>query len=158
MCPLAVAGLQLRYLLMSSSVKFGHPFKKPRQVAFNRVDIVGLHRDWWANFTALARVRTEWENPAIAGCLEGWGTRPSQGPGCGRKVFPWVVPTLCFGIGRVHRSVVGSFTPRKIMFPLYSTSHFNLSNITCNLHCTVGVCRSKRQWPSVPLIFLVVPG
>ncbi len=33
-------------------------------------------------------------------------------------------------IGRVHRSVVGSLYPCKIMLPLYTTSHFLLSNMT----------------------------
>ena len=33
-------------------------------------------------------------------------------------------------IGRVHRSVVGSFMPVKIIFPLYLTTHFSLSNLT----------------------------
>jgi hypothetical protein len=43
MCPLAVAGLGLRYFMMSFSVKLGHPLRKPLLVAFNRVDILGLH-------------------------------------------------------------------------------------------------------------------
>ena len=33
-------------------------------------------------------------------------------------------------IGRVHRSVAGSFTPVKIIFPLYLTTHFLMSNLT----------------------------
>ena len=33
-------------------------------------------------------------------------------------------------IGRVHRSVAGSFTPVKIIFPLYLTTHFSMSNLT----------------------------
>ena len=33
-------------------------------------------------------------------------------------------------IGRVHRSVAGSFTPVKIIFPLYLTMHFLISNLT----------------------------
>jgi hypothetical protein len=45
MHPLAVAGLQFKYLLINSLLMFGHPFKKPRRVAFNRVEIVGLHKD-----------------------------------------------------------------------------------------------------------------
>jgi len=32
-------------------------------------------------------------------------------------------------IGRVHRSVAGSFMPVKIIFPLYLTTHFLLSNL-----------------------------
>ena len=33
-------------------------------------------------------------------------------------------------IGRVHKSVVGSFMPVKVIFPLYLTTHFSLSNLT----------------------------
>ena len=53
-CPLAVAGLGLRYLHISSLLMFGHPLRKPFLVAFNNVDIYGLHSNWCANFTAFA--------------------------------------------------------------------------------------------------------
>ena len=33
-------------------------------------------------------------------------------------------------IGRVHRSVIGSFMPVKIILPLYLTTHFSMSNLT----------------------------
>ena len=33
-------------------------------------------------------------------------------------------------IGRVHRSVVGSFMPVNIILPLYLTTHFSMSNLT----------------------------
>jgi hypothetical protein len=115
---------------MRSSLRFGHPFKKPRRVAFKSVDIGGLHNDWCANLTALARVRIEWAKQTSAGCSSWWGARPSQGPGRDRRMSPGVVPTLCLGIGNVHRSVEGSLTPRKITFPLNITSHFILSNVT----------------------------
>jgi hypothetical protein len=43
----------------------------------------------------------------------------------------WVVPTLPLaGIGSVHKSVVGSLNPVKIVLPLYLTSHLSLSNVT----------------------------
>ncbi len=45
MWPFAVAGLGLRYFRMSFSVIFGYPLRKPFCVAFNRVEILGLHRD-----------------------------------------------------------------------------------------------------------------
>jgi hypothetical protein len=45
MWPLAVAGLGLRYFALSILVYLGHPLRKPRCVAFNRVDILGLHKD-----------------------------------------------------------------------------------------------------------------
>ncbi len=44
------------------AVKFGHPLRKPLWMALSRVDIRGLHRDWWANFMLLALVRTVWMN------------------------------------------------------------------------------------------------
>ncbi len=111
MCLFAVAGLQFKYLLINSLLMFGHPFKKPCRVAFNRVEIVGLHKDWWANFTALALVLTECVKQAGAGWKGGWGARLSQGPGRGRRDSPGVVPILPIGIGSVHRSVEGSLLP-----------------------------------------------
>jgi hypothetical protein len=43
MRPLDVAGLALRYLLMSFSLRLGHPLRKPCRTALRRVDIFGLH-------------------------------------------------------------------------------------------------------------------
>ena len=51
-------------------------------MALRRDDIGGLHRPWWANFTAFAFVVRAYENPAIYRC----GARPIQGPGRGRAV------------------------------------------------------------------------
>jgi hypothetical protein len=51
-------------------------------MALRRDDIGGLHRPWWANFTAFAFVVSAYENPAIYRC----GARPIQGPGRGRAV------------------------------------------------------------------------
>ena len=43
----------------------------------------------------------------------------------------WVVPTLpLVGIGSIHKSVVGSLKPVKIVLPLYFTSKFELSKVT----------------------------
>jgi hypothetical protein len=64
MCPLAIAGLGFKYLVISSSDRLGHPFKKPFRKAFNREDILGLHIAWCPNLTVLARVRTECVNMA----------------------------------------------------------------------------------------------
>ncbi len=49
--------MALRYLVTPLAVKFGHPLRKPLRMALSRVDIRGLHRDWWANFMLLALVR-----------------------------------------------------------------------------------------------------
>ncbi len=50
MCPLAVAGLGLRYLSINFSLIFRQPVKKPPRVVFSSVEIFGLHNDWCANF------------------------------------------------------------------------------------------------------------
>ena len=106
-CPLAVAGLGLRYLSISSSDMLGHPFKKPRRVALRSVDILGLHNDWWANLTLLARVVIEWAKLAAScGTLSGNG-RCMDGDDCSLD-----------GIGSVHKSVVGSLYPRMITLVL----------------------------------------
>jgi hypothetical protein len=80
MWPFAVAGFGLRYLRMSCSDIFGHPLRKPFRVAFNRVEILELHKDWCANLKVLARVPTKCANIAmlIPGC-----TLDSIGRGCG---------------------------------------------------------------------------
>jgi hypothetical protein len=44
-CPLAVPGLALRYFGMSFLVILGHRLRKPFLVAFNNVEIFGLHKD-----------------------------------------------------------------------------------------------------------------
>jgi hypothetical protein len=49
--------------------RFGHPFKKPCRNAFIRLDIFGLHNDWWENFKELAHVRTECVNIATSTIL-----------------------------------------------------------------------------------------
>ncbi len=90
---------------------------------------------------ALARVRTECMKVAISagygGVLSpngirakgGCGAQAKQGPAHGRD-FPGAVhgpPWYAFCViaagvmGNVHRSVLGSLEPVKIMFPLYIT-------------------------------------
>jgi hypothetical protein len=80
MCPLAVAGLGLRYLRISVLDMLGHPFKKPFCVAFRSVDILGLHKDWCAHFTLLARVEMEWEKLGV--CCTALGRTGSVGDFC----------------------------------------------------------------------------
>ena len=120
MWPLAVAGLGLRYLSISSSDMLGHPFKKPFLVALRSLEILGLHNDWWANFTLLARVDTEWAKLAAswAVCV-GYNFRAMVEDGC------------CLdGIGCVHKSVVGSLYPLIMTFLLYITSQRSLQKFT----------------------------
>ena len=49
----------IEILEFNVSDKFGHPFKKPVLVAFRGLDILGLHKDWWANSTLFACVKME---------------------------------------------------------------------------------------------------
>jgi hypothetical protein len=81
MCPFAVAGLGFKYLRINFLLMPRHPFKKPHRLAFNRVEIFGLHKNWCANLTVLVLVVTECVNIARAGWTMGWGIQPIQGPG-----------------------------------------------------------------------------
>jgi hypothetical protein len=85
MWPFDVAGLAIRYLRTVCVSKFGAPLRNPALMALRRDDIGGLHRLWWANFTAFAFVVRAYENPAMYWC----GARPIQGPGCGRAATVW---------------------------------------------------------------------
>ncbi len=136
MCPLAMAKLGLRYLSTNVFVKSGHPLRNPRRMALRRVEILGLHRDWWANLTALAQVCMECVNIAMVtpGCVSlasigRCGARPSQGQSRGRTVGPGAVHTFV-RMDRVHKLVLGYLNPRKITTPLNITSHFSSSKIT----------------------------
>ena len=89
----------------------GHPFRKTFCVALKIVEIFGLHRDWCANFTLFYRVVMEWANTAM--CL---------------SVSVWVGSVLCGGVlrlelrGIVHKLVVGSFNPFRIVLLSYIIS------------------------------------
>jgi hypothetical protein len=136
MWPLAVAELGLRYLRSNVSERLGHPLRNPLWTAFRSVEILGLHRDWWANLMALALVCTEcmkvarvtpgWMLLALIGRFE---AQLVQGLGCGMTVGPGVVHTL-FVIGSVHKLVVGYLYPCKVTFILNITSHLLLSKTT----------------------------
>ena len=116
MHPFAVARLGLSYLRIISSEIYGHPLRKPCLVAFNNLEIFGLHNAWCWNFTLFARVVTECAN--IAECtsdlavLFGTGRLRGGGVHC--------VPSALYPkMGNNHRSVVGSLCPRIMMTPLY---------------------------------------
>jgi hypothetical protein len=134
--PFAMATLGLRYLFISLTLMYGHPFRDPRLVGLRRVDIFGLHNDWCANLTLLARVCIECKNKAPSYMAwGGCGARPILGQGHGKSIWLGLVCIPSFVIGRVHRSVLGSLYPLKITLPLYTTSHFSLSKTT--LHPTL---------------------
>ncbi len=136
MWPFDEAGLAMRYLRTVWASKFGAPFRNPALMAFRREDIGGLHKLWWANFTTFDFVVHTYKNPAASEMLGkgGSGAQLLQGPSRNRSVVadsiaPGVVHIPSSVIRRVHRSVLGSLYPRKIILLLYLTTHFLSSNV-----------------------------
>ena len=80
------------------------------------MDILGLHKDWCANFTLLARVEMEWAKLVV--CCTALGRTGSVGDCCAT----W--------IGSVHKPIVASLYPLRINFPLYIISQCSLQNVT----------------------------
>ncbi len=112
MCPLAMAGLGLRYFKINFLLMFGHPSRNPRRTALSNVEILGLPRDWWENWTAFIRVHTECVNAAYSGCMwtAGW------------RLVGDSLASRCLLMGSVH-SLVDIFQgPVKIILSLYHTS------------------------------------
>ena len=91
-CPLAVAVLGGRYLVMSCSMIFGQPWRKPAGATLSNVESGGLHNKWCANFTALDLVVTEYEKLIVS------MRRGFLITSCG---FPSVLFAVL--IGRVHK-------------------------------------------------------
>jgi hypothetical protein len=106
-CPLAVAVLGGRYLVISCSMIFGQPWRKPARVTLSNVESGGLHNNWCANVTALDLVVTEYEKLIVL-------------MGRGFFITPCGFPSVLFSvlIGRVHKSVAGSLYPVKIILSL----------------------------------------
>ena len=111
--PFAVAGLGFRYFSINSSLMYGHPLRNPFLVARNSRDILGLHNDWCANFTLLARVVIE--------CVNNAECASSASP-LVAAVGTVLIALLLLMIGSVHRSVDASLYPRTMILPLYITS------------------------------------
>ncbi len=110
-------------------VKLGRPFRKPLRTAFNNVEIFGLQNNWCANFTLLARLRTECMKVVrlMPGCMVGQLTCGAQlipGGDCGRAVRMSPQLLIC----NVHKSVDTFLYPHNITFPLSSTTHLSFSN------------------------------
>jgi hypothetical protein len=104
----------------------GQPRTNPLRVAFKSVEILGLHNDWCANRTELARVRMECVNVARSIRSE---LSITLGFLCGLPTISLLSSVVAL-MGSVHKSVDGSLLPRKIIFSLYITSHFALVNTT----------------------------
>ncbi len=100
MCPLAVAGLGLRYFRINFLLMFGHSIRNPCRVALRSVEMFGLHNDWCANSTAFACICTECANVAILGCPD------DKGVLCGLPTFPsrWRLSSEALG-SNVHKSL-----------------------------------------------------
>jgi hypothetical protein len=140
MWPFDVAGLAMRYLRTVWASKFEAPFRNPALMAFRRDDIGGLHKLWWANFTAFDFVVHAYGNPTASEMLGkgGSGAQLLQEPSRDRLVVadstaPGVVHIPSPVIGRVHRSVLGSLYPRKIILLSYLTTNLLSSNVMVHL-------------------------
>jgi hypothetical protein len=148
----------------------GAPFEEPLADSFMSVKILGLHKDWWANLTALAQVCTECMK--VARVMPGWallasisigvyGAQPKQGLGRGRTVGSGAEHTLA-GIDSIHRSVVGSLYPRKIKLPLKITPHFLLLKTTLHPSLHKGQIPIRdlivKDWMMCPVSTVGRPG
>ncbi len=71
-------------------------------------------------------------------------SRRATNRSCSASSLRWVVLPAGPTIGRVQRSVVGSFIPTKIVLPLYLTTHFLLSNFTVH-PASVSIRIPKRE-------------
>jgi hypothetical protein len=100
---------------------------------------------WWANFTAFDFVVRPYKNPVASEMLGkgGSGAQLLQGPSRDRLVVadstaPGLVHIPSPVIGRVHRSVLGSLYPCKIILLSYLTTQLLSSNVTVHpaLHNT----------------------
>ena len=133
-CPLAVAWLETRYLRTVRAFKCCALSRKPALIAL-MIDVMGgLHKLWCANLSLLVFVVCAYENPAVSTMGLHWA-QPKQGPGRG-WVSNWWLSIMCalwgrgitgsgvvFAISslmmdRVHKLVVGSLYPLKIMLVL----------------------------------------
>ncbi len=132
-CPLAVAGLDMRYFRTVSASKCGAPSRNPALIALSIDAIGGLQKLWCTNLTLLIFVVRAYENPAVSTMGLRWA-QPKQGPGRGWiDNSTWWLNIICalwgrsitdsgvvFAIsslvmGRVHKSVVRSLYPLKMI-------------------------------------------
>jgi len=132
-CPLAVAGLDMRYFCTVIASKCGAPSRKSALIALSIDAIGGLQKLWCANLTLLIFVVRAYENPGVSTMGLRWA-RPKQGPGrswignftlwlsiiCALWCHSIIDSGVVFAIsslmmGRVHKLVVRSLYPLKII-------------------------------------------
>ena len=125
--PFSIAGLAMRYLHTVCASRRGAPLRKPALIALSNEAMGRLQKHWCANFMLLILVLRAYEKPANSITGLHW-ERFKPGPNrCWVLLLAlpfcahpdrdsWVVfTTLSCVISSVHRSVVGSLNPRKIM-------------------------------------------
>ena len=132
MCPLAVAGLGLRYLRISVSDMLWPHFRKHLLDALRSVDIFGLHNDWCANFTSLAQVEMECAMFVVC-CTALDCTALGRTGSVGDCCVEW--------IASVHKSVVAFLYPLRMPLP----HNARYRTLRCTSPHTIHVLQSARQ-------------
>jgi hypothetical protein len=89
----------------------------------------GLQRDWCAKHMLLALVCTVCMKHPMGVGRWAWALARTGAANGIMSLTRWVV-MFTNPRGRVKRSVIGSLSPLKIIFPLYHTVHLCLSNVT----------------------------
>ncbi len=117
MWPFAVAGLELRYFVIPLAVRFGHPLRYPHQMAFSRVEICGLHKDWCAKRMLFALVCTVCMKKEIWTAGWAWASATTGAANWRTQFACWEVMPWDPN-GRVHKSIVGFFSAHKIILLL----------------------------------------
>ncbi len=105
------------------------PFEVTVSDCLNSVEMRGLQRDWCANPMLLALVCTVCVKHAMGVGRWAWALARSRSANGIRSLTRWVVMSMDLR-GRGQRSILGSLSPLKIIFPLYRTVHLCLSNVT----------------------------
>ncbi len=142
-CPFAVAGLGLRYFETPLAVRFGHPLRYPPWIALRRVEMHGLHRDWWAKWMLLDLFHRECVKKAICEAEWAWALVRTGAINRSTLLACWEVMLGDLN-GTIHKSVAGSFSPRKIISSLYQTIHLSCVSVTSH-PASVSTLIPKRE-------------
>ncbi len=150
MWPLAVAGLGLRYFATPMAVRLVHPLRYLQQMVFKSVEILGLQKDWCENWMLLALFCTVCMQNAMFWELCAWVLAQSGVANRVMALWLWWAVVRRVPRWRVHRSVIWSLLPIKIMFPLYLTIQVVLVKVTS--HSTSGrhwIWGAKWKWGGI---------